>query len=377
MTIEQQIIWLAWFRRSDCEELFEIVTGDQFPTKDLGKIYDFLKEKKLSFKSEEFEKTLYTLEKNGILDQHSSWVPLMPQRLKEALIEEWHQKRGGQILDKAFQELQCGGDYRKTLKEFEKIEAEHQKKQSTLSDHFEAIAEEHVKGTSKGIPTGIESVDEMTQQLKAGHLWVIAAYTNTGKTTLTLQMARNALRNGAKVDFISLEMSARQLLTRLTWIEASTCRTKFENAIANLIDLPLTVTENLRTVEEIKSHIEASNADLIIIDYIQLIRGGKSYFDAATLAANMMQEMAIKKMISIITLSQVTKDSAKQGVSQHMDFKNSGAIAESADVAIEIYRQKENEAEVSEALLAIKKNRHGRTGSCTVEFDSKRGIFRF
>ena len=377
MTTEQKIIWLSWYRHEDCRELFELVKKEMFPTSELGDVYELLKTKKLSFSESELDKVMIVLSGYGILDSCDTWMPIFPENLRDALIDDWRTSNGSRILAKAHNELSSGGDYLGTLRELEKIEDVHKKKQSTLKDHFEDIANDYMSGTTKGIPTGIEGVDEVTERLKKGHFWVIAAATNTGKTTLTLQIARSALMHGARVDFVSLEMSARQLLERITWLEASMSRTSFEKAIGKLIDLPLTVTESIRTVDEIKAHIENSEADLIVLDYIQLVRGGKSYFDEATLASNMLQEMAIKKMIPIIALSQVTKESTKAGPSMNMDFKNSGAIAESADVAIEIYRDREGASmeEISDAILAIKKNRHGRISNCQIQFDNKRGYF--
>lgn len=377
LPIEEKILWLAWNRFPDCKELFQEIKQEMFVTKELGEIYQMIKTGNMSYETGAIEKVIYTLMQYGILDAEEIYIPLIVPQLKKSLLNRWKWVRGQELMNRAYNSLKEGEDVSHILDEFKKIEANFTRKQSTLKDHFEDIAEDHERGTVKGLPTGIAYIDQTTQQLKKGHFWVIAAATNTGKTTLTLQIARNVLAQGAKVDFISLEMSARQLLERLTWLEASKERIKFERAISRLIDLPLTVTENLRTVEDLRAHIDSSEADLIILDYIQLVRGGKSYFDEATLTSNMLQEMAIKKMIPIIALSQVTKESAKAGPSIHMDFKNSGAIAESADVAIEIYRQRDNEAELAEAHLTLKKNRHGRIGDCEVTFDNTRGYFIF
>lgn len=375
MTTEQQILWLSWFRYPDCKELFETITGDHFHTDELGKIYEMIRTRQMSYNNDELEKVLYTLDKVGVLSAPDIYIPIFPEKLKEALVEEWKKTKGNQLLNKAHEALTRGGDYRKVLKEFDKLETEHKKIQSTLKDHFEAIAEDYLTGKTKGIPTGIEGIDAITQQLKKGHWWVIAAATSFGKTTLTLQIAKHVLFQGGKVDFISLEMSARQLLERITWIEAAQRGIRFEKAISRLIDLPLTVTENLRKVDDIRAHLEQSNADLVIVDYIQLIRGGKDYYDEATMASNMFQEMAIKKMIPIITLSQVTKESYKSGMNHDIDLKGSGAIGESADVVMEIYRHKDNEPDISEVNLFVKKNRHGQTATCKVSFDRKKGIF--
>lgn len=365
---------MSFFRHNECKQLFETISGDQFTTKDLGEIYDLIKSGKLNYTEDQIEKINQIFSTYGIYSVDFNW-PIVPEKLREALIREWKLARGEEIINRAYKSLKSGGSCKAILSEIEKVEAEHIKRQSSLKDHLDAIAKEYLEGKTKGFPTGIPDVDKATDQLQKGHFWVIAASTNSGKTTLTLQIVRNALSFGAKVDFITLEMSAEQLLKRMSWLEASMKKIKFPNAIENLIDLPLVVTENLRKIDEIRAHIESSDADLIVIDYVQLIRGGKDYYDEATQASNMLQEMAIKKMIPIIGLSQVTKESYKAGKSFSMDFKGSGAIAESADVAIELYRERENQVEIADVDLLIKKNRHGPIGETKISFDTKRGYF--
>ncbi|MFH1327383.1 MAG: DnaB-like helicase C-terminal domain-containing protein [Candidatus Bathyarchaeota archaeon] len=379
MTTEQQIIWLSWYRNSECCELFEQISPEMFHTEEAAEAYRQIKIG-LDYHPKKLDKLLYLLDKIGILALEDTWLPIRIDYLKEALIDEWKQAKGNAVLNKAHEALNQGGDYKHALKEFDDIETKHEKSQSRLADHFEEIANDYANETTKGFPTGISELDRVTKQFQDGHFWVIAGATNMGKTTLTLQMVKRAILAKKKVEFISLEMSAKQLLERITWLHATENKIKFEQAIGELIDLPFTVTENIRTVDKLRSHLENTEAEIVVVDYIQLVRGGKSYYDEATATSNLLQEMAIKKMIPIIGLSQVTKESYKGGAKNIMDFKGSGAIAESADVAIEIYREiGENAPPIVDVKLLLKKNRHGPAGGNIkgVQFDNKRGYFVF
>lgn len=377
MTTEQQIIWLSWYNYDDCKELFEAIKPDMFHTANLSNLYKTIRDSKMDFSPTALDSISNELVECGIQDR-DSWVPIRVENFRTALIEEWIKAKGNDVLSLAHKELNSGGDYRAALKEFDKIDTEHMKKQTTLADYFDEISEEHAMGKTKGLPTGIPGLDKYTQQLKKGHFWVIAASTNTGKTTMALQIAKKSLLAGHKVDIVTLEMSAKQLLERIAWLHATEAKVTFERAIIQLVDVKLTITENIRTVDSLRAHLETSEAELVVVDYIQLVRGDGSYYENATGASNMLQEMAIKRMIPIIGLSQVTKESYKAGASHMMDFKGSGAIAESADVAMEIYRDRDNEAEIADVKLFLKKNRHGQTGEIKgVSFDTKSGCFRY
>lgn len=346
-----------------------------FPLREYSQVYSAIRDKKIDYSPTELDKLLYNLYEIGVLEMDAGWLPIFPEKLKKSLIAEWKQTKGNETVNKIYKALNAGEDYRGFLKDFDVIETKHSKLQSQLKDYFEEIANDYANGKTKGESTGIERLDKYTECLKNGHFWIIAAATNMGKTTLALQIAKRILKRGKRVEFISLEMSARQLLERITWLHATENKIKFERAISDLIDMPFVVTENLRTVETIRAHLENTEADLVVLDYIQLVRGGTSYFDEATMTANLLQEMAIKKMIPVIGISQVTKESYKGGKNFKMDFKGSGAIAESADVALEIYRNPEDTGIVDVDLL-LKKNRYGKTGKIDgIQFDTERGYF--
>mgnify|MGYP003145419989 CR=1 FL=1 len=370
MTAQAKILWYCLNRVDQSKEIFDLVSPDLFYLPELKRIYEQFFTGNIKLSMGQFN----TLDNLGVFKEE--WLCESPNNLRKQIENDWIEHKGKHLLAKAYNKLEQGKNPKAYLTEFQKLSSEKKKKQSTLKDLFNEIAEDHVKGRTKGLTTGIKKLDQYTERLKKGHFWVIAGYTGYGKTTLALQMALNLILQGKKVDFISLEMSARQLIEKLIWVNSTLKQIKFENSLNELVDCNFTVTENLRTIENIKSHILSIESDLIVLDYIQLVRGGESYFDEATQCANVLQEMAISQQIPIIGLSQVTKESAKSKGSAVMDFKNSGAIAESADVAIEIQRDKENEVELSECNLLLKKNRHGQSGRIETIFDTSKGVFR-
>ena len=72
------------------------------------------------------------------------------------------------------------------------------------------------KGNFSGVPSGLTSLDRLTNGWQNSDLVIIAARPAMGKTALVLTMARNAAVDHNKpVAIFSLEMSSLQLVTRL------------------------------------------------------------------------------------------------------------------------------------------------------------------
>ena len=65
-------------------------------------------------------------------------------------------------------------------------------------------------------PTGLDFLDDVTDGLQRGEVWIIAGHTGAGKTSLALQMAQSAAENPEHhIVFCSLEMQGWELTTRL------------------------------------------------------------------------------------------------------------------------------------------------------------------
>ena len=379
MTTEQEILWLLFNRSDLATEIFATIKPDMFYTPEHGRIYSKFYTQDFGIDDSDFE-WIWPIQNSG-----TQWIPWIPKVMKERLRSEFRENGVGGVFDGALAKIREGREYRNDLDRLAEIEDSFEHGQKTIADLRDKLKQDYIEeqanpGSTKGFKTGCAKIDEATDRLKKGHLWVIAGYTSFGKTTLAMQFAREAIKGGAKVDFISLEMSAEQLFRKMAWLEAcgmGNPRQYYREGLDAIATLPLTITEKARDIKTIEAHIKSnpSKADIFIVDYIQLVGGGDTFFESATLVSNLLQGLAITQDVHILALSQITKESAKTGGSFVMDFKNSGAIGESADVAIEINRQKDNESVLATTVLFIKKNRHGKTGKIDCEFDTDNGYF--
>lgn len=210
-----------------------------------------------------------------------------------------------------------------------------------------------------GVPTGFTEYDSMAGGLQDGELIIIAGETSQGKTALAMNIAINAaVEYNKKVAVLTLEMTDRQLTARamsvksginsksllqhkIEWLNWQT----FHKSINSLINAKIFVDH---VANSDKSYIETTirnavskhQVDLVIIDYLQLIRNTKRNRSTADLVAEIANDMkALAKAIGkpIILISQLSRDrdNIKPSLSR---LKNSGDIENAADVVWFVWR---------------------------------------
>lgn len=235
----------------------------------------------------------------------------------------------------------------------------------------EAIREiESLKGKEgglTGIPSGFTRLDRVTSGFQKSDLIIIAARPGMGKTALVLSLARNASLLGdppRAIAIFSLEMSSRQLVTRMISGEAEITGDKLKKGnlaehewqqlnskIARLNEAPIFIDDTpALSIFELRSKCrrlkEQNKIDMIIIDYLQLMRGD----DANNKNGNREQEVSyisrsLKALakeldVPVIALAQLSRASEKRGTNIPIlsDLRESGSIEQDADMVMFIYR---------------------------------------
>ena len=91
---------------------------------------------------------------------------------------------------------------------------------AVLNDLDRALRDGEIQ-RHRAVPTGFNPLDRtISGGLKPGELLLIGGAQGLGKTTLTLQMARNMAAGGARVLYVCYEHDERFLLTRLLALES-------------------------------------------------------------------------------------------------------------------------------------------------------------
>ena len=249
-----------------------------------------------------------------------------------------------------------------------------------------------------GLRTGFRELDEVLGGLEAGTLMIIAARPSMGKTAFALTIAQHvALRQQVPVAIFSLEMPAKQLVTRMLCSEARVDMNRLRQGhitdrdyqrlveiASRMSEAPIFIDDAASlTVLELRGRARRLMAQqpvgLIIIDYLQLMAGGTNagggenrQQEIATISRG-LKGLARELGIPVIALSQLSRAVEARPNKRPMlsDLRESGSIEQDADIVTFIYRDdyyNPNTDKAGVAEIIIGKQRNGPTGSVELQF---------
>ena len=254
-----------------------------------------------------------------------------------------------------------------------------------------------------GIPSGYPDLDAMTSGFQPGDLIILAARPSVGKTTLALNIAQFlAIQKKIPVAVFSCEMPAEQLAMRLLCSEAKidSKRIRSSNiadheyrdlnmAFGRLSEAPIYIddTPNISPIElraKFRRLQSKTDVKLIIIDYLQLLRGSKkkseSRYHEVSEIVREIKAFAKESNIALISLSQLSRDIEKRQDKRPLlsDLRESGEIEQTADLILFIHRNDEEvdpTQDFCNIQLFIAKHRNGPTGVIDLGFRKQISTF--
>jgi len=246
-----------------------------------------------------------------------------------------------------------------------------------------------------GKPSGWSKLDKAIGGYNAGDMIVVAGRPGMGKTAIALTFAHDfALRDG-RVLFLSLEMSNEQLAKRYVSLigQIPNGRIRNHSLFKEEIDTvqkflnqpPMTLyidddpDNSLQMIRgKCKLHKAKHGLDLIIIDYIQLIRVNKSHSREQEIAeiSRGLKLLAKELKCTVMILAQLSRKPEERADKRPLlsDLRESGAIEQDADVVLFPFRPAyydKQQPPIEQAELIIAKNRHGESGVIHATFDGK------
>jgi len=243
---------------------------------------------------------------------------------------------------------------------------------------------------TNGMKTGWRYLDKYLGGWNRGDLIICAGRPGMGKSAIAMTWALEASK-WYKVLFLSLEMSvdqlARRILTHETHIENYKIRSNSlsQGHIDRIVDYTIADNPVLwldddtslridRLSAKLKIHQQKHGLDLLVIDYIQLMKGTKQNRQEEVAEISRNLKLIAKDLgICVIALSQLSR--AVEQRSDHRpllsDLRESGAIEQDADAILFPYRPcyyQDEKPDTEEAELMIAKNRHGECVTIDVKF---------
>lgn len=265
--------------------------------------------------------------------------------------------------------------------------------------------ESTMRGEPKiGIRTGLVPVDDLLIfGMRGGDMVVLAARPAVGKTSAAMQIAEHvALDLKKRVLIFSLEMTSVALMERMIRSRARVRaadilaqsitpfqRKSLANAYEEVRDSQILCDDTSgKSMGYIKSIARRAHQkepiDLIIIDYLQLLKGDSkrakdNRVNEVEEISGGIKELAKTLRVPVLVLAQLNRDPEKRGGRPSLsDLKGSGAIEQDADMVVLIHCDEEdakNHTQTPTIEFIVSKHREGPTGVAPMTFN--KSITRF
>ncbi|MDD5189957.1 MAG: replicative DNA helicase [Dehalococcoidales bacterium] len=285
-----------------------------------------------------------------------------------------------------------------------------------LDKYFEprpAHEEDGTPGVITKINSAFKGLDSLTTGFQPSDLIIVAGRPSVGKTTLAMNIARNAaVEQGACVAIFSVEMSSESLVLRLLSSEASVLLSnirlgqhsemeerKIMDAIGILSEAQIYIDDSPRLrISEMRSKARRlmyeRGINLIVIDHLGLMEADArmdNRVQEISFISRSLKALARDLKIPVIAVSQLSRASEMRTTHkpQLSDLRDSGSIEQDADMVTLVYREDyyypteedwrkdhpDEEYPAGIATVILAKNRNGPTGEVNLRFNPKYARF--
>ena len=243
------------------------------------------------------------------------------------------------------------------------------------------------KGEEKNY-IGFPKLDDLLGGLRGGDVIVIGARPAVGKSAFVTQITSNLADRNKRIGFYSLEMQKEQCYERFVVAKSGIgltrlCRAKnflgdekerFDKANVYLENKDnIIITVGSKTVGEIRSESRHMGYDVIIVDYLQLVKVDKAYrgnrYAEVGEISHAFKALAMELNIPIIILSQLNRVSEGRETKEPTmaELRESGDIEQDASVIILLWNISADDE--SKKGCKIEKQRQGKKGKVVLNFN--------
>lgn len=235
---------------------------------------------------------------------------------------------------------------------------------------------------------GLSELDDLLGGLEGGDMIVIGARPGVGKSALVTQITTNLSNQGKRIGFYNLEMKEKQVYERFVVSQSGIGLTRLRRAKKFLGDERerfdkanevlekkdnIVITTGSKAVSEIRSESRHMGYDIIIIDYLQLLKADKEYrgnrYAEVGAISKAIKALAMELNIPIIALSQLNRVSEARDTKEPTmaELREAGDIEQDASVIILMWNLSNDDK--SKKGCKIEKQRQGKTGRIVLKFN--------
>lgn len=253
-----------------------------------------------------------------------------------------------------------------------------------------------------GVEIPYEEMSNALVKFVPSCLYILAARPSHGKTALSMAIAKHVAASGGNVLVFSLEMTHLELTRRLL-AEETGVPTKAilrgqvdgdeQNAIFEASQkikyYPIRIADSDATVASIR-HVSrrekrTHGIDFLIVDYLQHISAPHGSMNREREVAEMssaLKKLAKSLNIPVLCLAQLNRgvEGREDKTPKLADLRDSGSIEQDADAVLMLHVPHKYDDTLPRgrngvAIITIAKNRHGPTGSVTLNYDETSGRY--
>lgn len=211
------------------------------------------------------------------------------------------------------------------------------------------------------VKTGFYKLDECLGGLEPGDVTVIAARPSVGKSAFVTQIIGNIAKKRKRVGYFNLEMPESQVyerfLSRLGALQMTRIRRAkaflgnekemFDKANDQMSQMDVIVSEGSKTITEIKAESRHQQFDVIVIDYLQLVKAERKFTNRSSEVGDIskaIKSLAMELKVPIILLSQLNRVSEGKETKEPTmaELRESGDIEQDASNIILLWNLSEN-----------------------------------
>lgn len=246
-----------------------------------------------------------------------------------------------------------------------------------------------------GVTTGFRTLDDVLGGYQDQELIIIAGRPSVGKTALALTSARKIVKLGIPVAFFSAEMGRTQLAIRLLAQETGLNGHRINVGLLNKDEVQL-VEAAAMEMKKLPIFIEDSggisvgelrakarrlklerNIQVIFVDYIQLISGGKrdTREQEVSYVSRTLKATAKELGVPVVALSQLSRlvEQRTDRTPILSDLRDSGALEQDADCVIFVSNL--HPLIGATRTITVAKHRNGPTDEFSLGFEAERAEF--
>lgn len=211
------------------------------------------------------------------------------------------------------------------------------------------------------IKTGFYRTDDCLGGLEGGDVTVIGARPGVGKSAIVTQMIGQMAEKDYNIGYYNLEMNESQVyerfvsrmseigLTRVRRAKAFLGGEKeaFDKANETLSGYSITISTGAKSVSEIRAECRHQRYDVIVIDYLQLIKADRRFGNRASEVGDIskaIKALAMELHVPIIVLSQLNRISEMRETKEPTmaELRESGDVEQDASNIILLWNLDED-----------------------------------